>query len=396
MPCVVPSLTAVGFAHWMTLHILAYPEEEWKRLEKIVCTMPVNADGDLVDGKPERLPKQISRYLLPELEDRKSRKRLDTAIHDFLEDIGSAPARKKSITNSPPPPLNRQPSISQRRNSSSNRQTRPPVEIHQDIKSPPAPKGSNIERERMPYSGAPGSDVSSNDEGGIKIERERQPYTAQPGTGRVYENLKSPDRGPRDRANSASRPNDTDFPDPRHTRTHSDARRDQYMGPPPARSGTRRPSSPPLKNFSNSTPIDINSSSASYGPGPSTSASSFTPNPSTFSPRPYGSGASAFPPPPPPMDSRGERREAYTGRRIPDDDPSRVSGDFNSPRDAERWDRYQESRASGDGFGVPYERGSVSIDPRDGVPLTSRGGTNEDWYREKPRGQGYDDFRRYG
>jgi len=43
----------------MTLFILAYPEEEWRRLEKVVMAMPINADGDLVDGKPERLPKQI-------------------------------------------------------------------------------------------------------------------------------------------------------------------------------------------------------------------------------------------------------------------------------------------------------------------------------------------------
>jgi len=41
------------------LFILAYPEEEWRRLEKVVTAMPIDADGDLVDGKPERLPKQI-------------------------------------------------------------------------------------------------------------------------------------------------------------------------------------------------------------------------------------------------------------------------------------------------------------------------------------------------
>jgi hypothetical protein len=46
----------------MTLFILAHPEEEWKRLEKVVMAMPINADGDLVDGKPERLPKQIVSY----------------------------------------------------------------------------------------------------------------------------------------------------------------------------------------------------------------------------------------------------------------------------------------------------------------------------------------------
>jgi hypothetical protein len=377
----------------MTIQILSYPEEEWRRLEQVVLAMPVNADGEMIDGKPERLPKQISRYLLPDVEDRATRKLLDKAIKDYLEDLGSAPRRKKSITS--PPPLNRKSSTSQRRNSSSHRQNRPPVEIHQEKKSPTFPKPNPLERERKPYAGAPGSDVSSNEDG-IKIERERQPYTAQPGNGRVYDNLNLPNRDKR--SNSTSKPKEPEFPEQRHTRTHSDARRDTYMGPPPARSSTRRTSSPPLKSFSNSTPIDINNSSnTSYGPMPSTSTASFIPPP-TFSPRSFASSASSFPPPPPPMDGRGgERREAYTGRRIPDDEPisSRMAGDFNSPRDAERWDRYQDARAATDGFGVPYERGSVSIDPRDtSVPL-SRGAPTEEWYREKPRGSGYDDFRRY-
>jgi hypothetical protein len=55
----VPSLTPVGFAHWMTLFILAYPEEEHRRLGKVVMSMPIDADDFVVDGKPERLPKQI-------------------------------------------------------------------------------------------------------------------------------------------------------------------------------------------------------------------------------------------------------------------------------------------------------------------------------------------------
>lgn len=338
--------------------------------------MPVNADGDLVDGKPERLPKQISRYLLPEVEDWKSRKLLDGAIKDFLEDLGSTP-RKKSIAS--PPPLNRQPSTSHsRRNSQSRRQ---PVEIHQDKKSPTA--ANPIERERAPYAGAPGSDISSSNEEGVKIERDRQPYVSQPGNGRVYENLNAPNNRP-NRANSTSRTREPDIPEIRHSRNNSDARdrRDSYI---PPRSSNRRTSSPPIKSFSNSTPIDINSSN--YGHNPS--SSNFAPNPSTFSPRSYGSGNPSFPPPPP----VGERREAYSGRRIPEEDTTpRFASDFTSPRDAEKWDRYQDSRAAGD----PYDRGSASMDPRDNVP--PRGAPTEDWYRDgKPRTSGYDDFstRRY-
>lgn len=340
--------------------------------------MPVNADGEMVDGKPERLPKQISRYLLPEVEDWKSRKLLDGAVKDFLEDLGSTPRRKKSIAS--PPPLSRQSSTSHSRRSSQSR--RAPVEIHQDKKSPTTAKP--IERERAPYSGAPGSDVSSSTDESIKIERDRQPYVSQPGNGRVYDNLNTPHNRP-NRANSTSRTREPDIPEIRHNRTNSDARRDSYL---PGRSSNRRTSSPPLKNFSNSTPIDINSSS--YGPNPTSSSNNFPPGQSTFSPRSYGSGGPTFPPPPP-----AERREQYSGRRIPEEDSSpRFTNEFNSPRDAEKWDRYQESRSAGD----PYERGSVSIDPRDNMPL--RGGApTEDYYREsKPRVSGYDDFstRRYG
>lgn len=57
----IPALTAEGFAHWMTTWIRAYPEQEAKRLEKVVVSMPIDADGETVDGKPERLPKVCSR-----------------------------------------------------------------------------------------------------------------------------------------------------------------------------------------------------------------------------------------------------------------------------------------------------------------------------------------------
>ena len=53
----IPGLTAVGFAHWMTKWIIAYPDQEASRLAKVVISMPIDADGPPVDGKPERLPK---------------------------------------------------------------------------------------------------------------------------------------------------------------------------------------------------------------------------------------------------------------------------------------------------------------------------------------------------
>ena len=114
----------------MTLYILAYPNEEWKRLEKLVVALPIDADREMVDGKPERLPKQISRHLLPGREDRKSRKLVESAILD------SSPPQSHS----------------------------PPVEIHQ-IRA---------------------SESSSNEEP-VKIERDRQLYRAWPGKGKVLE-----------------------------------------------------------------------------------------------------------------------------------------------------------------------------------------------------------------
>jgi hypothetical protein len=61
-PPTIPGLTPAGFAHWMTTWILAYPDQETVRLQKIVEALPINADGQTVDGKPERLPK-VCRYL---------------------------------------------------------------------------------------------------------------------------------------------------------------------------------------------------------------------------------------------------------------------------------------------------------------------------------------------
>lgn len=68
----------------------------------------------------------------------------------------------------------------------------------------------------------------------------------------------------------------------------------------------------------------------------------------------------------------------------------RFTGEFSSPRDAEKWDRYQEG-FDADRYERPYERGSVSIGARD-----VRATPAEDWYREKGRGPEYDTHgRRY-
>ncbi|KAH8791309.1 hypothetical protein F5882DRAFT_437935 [Hyaloscypha sp. PMI_1271] len=83
----IPALTNIGFAHWMTLTILAYPEIEARRLQSIVLKTPINADGVCVDGKPERLPEQISRYLLPSTADPTSLRLLEESMLDLYEHI---------------------------------------------------------------------------------------------------------------------------------------------------------------------------------------------------------------------------------------------------------------------------------------------------------------------
>ncbi|KAG0646283.1 hypothetical protein D0Z07_8325 [Hyphodiscus hymeniophilus] len=381
-PPTIPGLTALGFAQWMTIHIMAYPDEESKRLEKVVLAMPIDADGEMVDGKPERLPKQISRHLLPGKEDRKSRKLLNNAIQDFLEDLGKSSTRNAPIAS---PPLSRHSSTSQSRSH--------PVEIHQRKTSPTDSKAQPLERERNPYAGPPSASESSSNEEPVKIERDRQPYTAQPGNGKIYtegSNLTAPKLN---RANSisTSRTRDTEpveTRESRHHRTRSNASQSSYAPPP---RGGRRPGSPPLKKHSDSTPIDLDISGGSkYGPGPSSTTSGF----------PIPSHSSSFPPPPPPIDirdNRERRRDDRQYRRGADDEP-RFTGDFNSPKDAERWDRYQEAQSRDiERPDRSYEgRGSLPIDPRDTREPreSSRGAAYEDWYREKPRepkGPGYVD-----
>jgi hypothetical protein len=90
---VIPALTPQGFAQWEALQILSYPEEEWQRLQRVVRDISIFADDSVVDGKPESLPRQVSRYLFPRTCDPLSRKLLNKAIIEFLDDLGSLTQR---------------------------------------------------------------------------------------------------------------------------------------------------------------------------------------------------------------------------------------------------------------------------------------------------------------
>ncbi|CAG9980549.1 unnamed protein product [Clonostachys byssicola] len=67
----IPALTPAGFAKWMSIFILATPDQEAYRLDSIVERLPIQCKG--AAGEIERLPKQLSRHLLPEKHDEESR-----------------------------------------------------------------------------------------------------------------------------------------------------------------------------------------------------------------------------------------------------------------------------------------------------------------------------------
>jgi hypothetical protein len=355
----VPALTPVGFAHWMTTHILAYPDAEAKRLEKVVLALPIDADGVMLDGKPERLPKQISRYLLPQKEDRKSRRRIEDAITDFFNDLGTSRRQRSTITSASPP----------RRSPSTQSRSRP-VDIHQ-IKTAPIPINSKPpERDRKPFTSTSSVSESSGNEGEpVKIERERQPYTAQPGSGKIYtesNSYNSPSRLSRTNSTSESRERGVRGEQLR-PRTQSTA--SQNYGP---RRVSRHPTSPMLRGYSSSTPDDINGIPSM--PPLSTGPSSFTSQPQHFAPSSFGSNSSMPPPPHVDRDRRTTTEERRSRRATADE--ARLTAEFNSPRDAERWDRIMESRSDGKDARTP-----LVVDPRSASNA-------EDWYKEQGKKSG--------
>ncbi|KAK8133926.1 hypothetical protein PG984_005938 [Apiospora sp. TS-2023a] len=110
----VPALTVIGFAQYYMSCILAYPDTEFRRLEKIVADVPsivvvAGAGGGLSDvneGKPppEILPKVIRRHQLPPGADAKSERLLDGAFEDLMYDLDLLPPAPKREPPPPPPP----------------------------------------------------------------------------------------------------------------------------------------------------------------------------------------------------------------------------------------------------------------------------------------------------
>ncbi|KAI1388729.1 uncharacterized protein F4822DRAFT_429345 [Hypoxylon trugodes] len=107
----VPALTPTGFAQYFTLCILAHPDEEFRRLDWIVCDAQIMADVPSANNEGqlfEKLPRQLIRSQFPVRHDPKSRKILEAALEDLAYDLGlletSRPKSPLAIMPPPPPP----------------------------------------------------------------------------------------------------------------------------------------------------------------------------------------------------------------------------------------------------------------------------------------------------
>ena len=75
----IPSLTPVGFERWVTLLIQAHPEEEYKRLQKVILNVPISNP----DVLKERFPKEIPRTLFPVYRDSRIRDYIEYNISEY-------------------------------------------------------------------------------------------------------------------------------------------------------------------------------------------------------------------------------------------------------------------------------------------------------------------------
>lgn len=160
----VPSLTPAGFVHWLVTMIQAYPDEEAKRLDKVVSALPIESDS-LLDGKPERLPKQISRYLLPEKPLKAQQRLVDESMKDFKDELEMSD-----------PKLSRRSSQAKKSN---------PIVVttsSSDKRLPTNASGSQSSRYVPESSG--GKDLRGEDAGASAHDRDRRNPSSAVGSGR--------------------------------------------------------------------------------------------------------------------------------------------------------------------------------------------------------------------
>lgn len=151
--------------------IQAHPEREYERLQKAVLNMPISNPDD----KKERFPKEIPRRLFPEVADLKLREEVEEHI---MKHCGVDLPR-----------------ITDEERSQANRSKKPAPSHPEPSQPAPSTSGStersrSYERGRPPPSASSSSAVIDDEDEPIPskpIERERKPYSAAPGGGKKYE-----------------------------------------------------------------------------------------------------------------------------------------------------------------------------------------------------------------
>ncbi|ODA83891.1 hypothetical protein RJ55_02407 [Drechmeria coniospora] len=80
----VAALSPKGFVDWMVTFMQATPDIEARRLSRVVATLPIAAaDANTLDGRLQRLPKQLSRHLFPSRPHDKTRQWVSNAVMDW-------------------------------------------------------------------------------------------------------------------------------------------------------------------------------------------------------------------------------------------------------------------------------------------------------------------------
>lgn len=176
----IPSLTAKGFERWQTMMIQAYPDEEFERLQKAVVNMPISNPDD----RKERFPKDIPRRLFP----KQGRSDIRDQLVDAMEIHAQISLQQHDDNPTPreeyPPPPQRQP----RRHRGSDAASRASFTEGSVVSEESHSKG-NTERDRRAQIRVPDSAIDDHLTPTIStpIERERKPYTAAPGGGKIYD-----------------------------------------------------------------------------------------------------------------------------------------------------------------------------------------------------------------
>lgn len=169
----VPGLTPTGFVKWFTTSILAYPEQECRRLNMLLADLPPLVIID-AQGKQEVLPKTLPRHVFPKNPDKKTRHILDGALVVCLQDQNKASSRPVANISRPRPPVvTVESSRDRRRAEPSHRSTRCRSDEGRSSRHPPRShqdEVNNLKRESLPPPVA-GRQRSRKAVEDIKIER---------------------------------------------------------------------------------------------------------------------------------------------------------------------------------------------------------------------------------